>query len=464
MTNTKIEQIRKFLEILSGEVPKHRVLSTEEKPNGKFGEILHELDTDDKFIWYEDDWHEFIGGGPGTPGADGKTAYEHATEKGYEGTEEEFATLLAGLLPSEDIELINNKVTAWDSPTDDQYPSAKLVKETFDGIDVDDKEDKANKVTAWGSPTDEQYPSAKLVKDSLDGIDVGDKEDKSNKITRLSESSTDAQYPSAKAVYNEIQILKKASIIESWDMFSEVTQEGRAGDFVVPGDRFLCGVEFDGVYVPQIVEVLGIGQDETEGGSFNTVTFGFVDVLFEAMFDAPEPENEDSNRKNFGNNNWELSNIRQYLNSEDTPFVYEPQHDVDASPGTGGVYGGNGFLARLHPDLRNVIAPVKKWTSVPDIDGGGDVQTIEKVLLLSRKEINGGIEGTVGNEFVYQRYTNAANADRIKYLGNSANYWWQRSPRVSSSSHVRYVSSNGFANDYYSARHSYGVSPAWVIG
>lgn len=35
-------------------------------------------------------------------------------------------------------------------------------------ITTDNTENKSNKITAWGTPTNEQYPSAKLVKDTLD--------------------------------------------------------------------------------------------------------------------------------------------------------------------------------------------------------------------------------------------------------------------------------------------------------
>ncbi len=58
MTNTKFEQIRQFLEKLAEEAPKYRVLSSEEKPEGKFGEVLKELDTGDTYRWYEAQWNK----------------------------------------------------------------------------------------------------------------------------------------------------------------------------------------------------------------------------------------------------------------------------------------------------------------------------------------------------------------------------------------------------------------------
>lgn len=80
-------------------------------------------------------------------------------------------------------------------------------------------EQTSNKVTSWGNtPSNDNYPSEKLVKDSLDSkasIDsVNRKEDKSNKVTSLSSSSTDTQYPSAKCVYDAVDIIDdKVSVV-----------------------------------------------------------------------------------------------------------------------------------------------------------------------------------------------------------------------------------------------------------
>ena len=48
-------------------------------------------------------------------------------------------------------------------------------------------------------------------------------------------------------------------------------------------------------------------------------------------FDAIEPTNTDGNRKNYGNNNWQYSNIEQFLNSDKESW-YSGQHQYDAPP------------------------------------------------------------------------------------------------------------------------------------
>ena len=69
----------------------------------------------------------------------------------------------------------------------------------------------SNKVTAFSSPTNTQYPSAKLTYDQL-----ALKENVSNKVTTLDENSTDTQYPSAKCVYDIIGNLE--DILEELDI------------------------------------------------------------------------------------------------------------------------------------------------------------------------------------------------------------------------------------------------------
>lgn len=121
-------------------------------------------------------------------------------------------------------EKLANKVTSIDAQsTDTEYPSAKCVYDAIDAVPVitvdsaldaqsanpvengvittalGGKESTTNKVTAFSSPTDTEYPSAKLVDDSL-----ALKEDLANKVTSISAASTDTEYPSAKCVYDLI--------------------------------------------------------------------------------------------------------------------------------------------------------------------------------------------------------------------------------------------------------------------
>ena len=48
-------------------------------------------------------------------------------------------------------------------------------------------------------------------------------------------------------------------------------------------------------------------------------------------FDAAEPDNNDNYSKKSGTNKWQLSNIKQFLNSDQDNW-YHPQHQYDAPP------------------------------------------------------------------------------------------------------------------------------------
>ncbi len=313
--------------------------------------------------------------------------------------------------------------------------------------DIDDLEKVNNKVTEWNSPTDTEYPSAKLVHTGL------------------------------LAFEKDINILLRRSGLlgyvspGGWDEIADITQQGDMHLYHDEGDEFQTALKFGNDWVPAIVRIIGLNKDKlVRDSSAPSTTFEFKDILWRQSFDSREPNNSDSNRKSYGNNNWGWSNLRQYLNSENLTFVYGAKHPADAPPDNYNadslaVYEGPGFLARLDPELASVIAPVKKWTALNTVvDGGGAVETEERVFLLSRKEVGLGDEGTVTNEFVYNFYNGAVNADRIKLEASGSAYpWWLRSPYVSYSHHVRHVNPDGSLHSRV-ARHSYGVAPAFVIG
>lgn len=93
------------------------------------------------------------------------------------------------------LQTIGNKVTSWsNTPSNDKYPSEKLVKNS-----LDEKISKSNisgLIKNDGTIDTTQYLTSHQ--------DISGKEDKSNKVTFLSSSSTDTQYPSAKAVYDAV--------------------------------------------------------------------------------------------------------------------------------------------------------------------------------------------------------------------------------------------------------------------
>ena len=160
-------------------------------------------------------------------------------------------------------------------------------------------------------------------------------------------------------------------------------------------------------------------------------------------------------RMRYGSNLYEISAIRQWLNSEDATFVWQPLglYDMPSS------YTTEGFIYLLDEELQAVIGAVGKQVAKATYDEGGQSLFSDKVFLLSRKEIFGDDEGVVTGEVVYPFWDGSSNEDRIK---GSPSIWWLRSPYVSSAYVARYVSTSGDLYGY-DAIDTRGVAPACVI-
>jgi hypothetical protein len=185
--------------------------------------------------------------------------------------------------------------------------------------------------------------------------------------------------------------------------------------------------------------------------------------------DTLTPVNHHS-RSRYGFNNYLESAIRQFLNSNDTTFVWTPKTNFDRPP-SGTPFTGGGFLKLLDPDLVSVLGAVDKQVARNTVtdDGGQDLFS-DKIFLLSRVEVYGGTEGVTTGENPYPYYASLAPnpttdslAGRIKYLGGSANTWWLRSPIVIHAYYLRCVNASGYVNYYYHAYNTIGLAPACCI-
>ena len=164
-------------------------------------------------------------------------------------------------------------------------------------------------------------------------------------------------------------------------------------------------------------------------------------------------------RMRYGNNNYEISAIRQWLNSESATFTWQPLGLYDM-PST---YETAGFLKLLDAELQAVIGRTDKQVAKATYDGGGQSILSDKVFLLSRVEMGLGTEGVTTGEAVYDFWNGRTNADRIKtYLSGSVGYWWLRSPYVSDTDGLRVVLTSG-ALDGGHATSYLGLAPACVI-
>lgn len=199
----------------------------------------------------------------------------------------------------------------------------------------------------------------------------------------------------------------------------------------------------------------GIYESQTSTTPIETVS------ISEGSAGMELTEINDINRCRYGSNNYVESAIRQWLNSDEAEFIWEPQTDFDRPP-TSSAYG-SGFLHKLDPDLVAVIGKVEKRVARNTVtDEGGQDIFEDKVFLLSRVEVGGGSEGTTTGEEVYPFYDGVDDAGRIKLLNNSPRYWRLRSPNPGGAYNVRSVSTSGAVNSS-TAYSAYGLSPACAI-
>lgn len=247
----------------------------------------------------------------------------------------------------------------------------------------------------------------------------------------------------------------------SWSRVQEIVRAGLAKRYFKVGDQLAS--LYDGKEV--VWDIIGIDFDAPADSSYtHSMTLLPRDCLAGIQFDAAEPTNTDTNRKNNGNNRYIHSAVKQWLNSNQAVFTWSAKHSYDAAPTDSlALYNGPGFLHRLDPELVAVLGAVTKKVARNTVtDGGGQDTFTDKVFLLSSVEVGGDSEGVTTGEETYPFFLNAQESERIKTLDGAASIWWLRSPNVSTSSSVRYVHTSGAVYNY-NARYTCGLVPACCI-
>ena len=156
-------------------------------------------------------------------------------------------------------------------------------------------------------------------------------------------------------------------------------------------------------------------------------------------FDAIEASNPDSNRKQYGNNRYSVSNIDQWLNSTAGAGAwYSKRHDYDAPPTNANVWSNYneydaeaGFLSNFEQAFRNAILDTTIRVAKNTVtDGGGYEDITRKVYLLSNTEVglsneNGIAEGSkwdlFNNDNSRKAYPTAEAVSRSEYTSSSLN-------------------------------------------
>ena len=189
-------------------------------------------------------------------------------------------------------------------------------------------------------------------------------------------------------------------------------------------------------------------------------------------FDAKEPTNPNSDRKNYGNNNWQYSNIEQWLNSDQASW-YSAQHSYDAPPNSANVSDNaydthKGFLYHWSADDKALLKDMTLTLANNTVtDGGGSYTWTGKVFLPTYTQMGFGNTNNISEGIKFSKFTD--NASRIKTINKycidnnkteGTNwYYWMSSGHPSYSCYVRIVDIGGSVIYLTAYSGDYGLAP-----
>ena len=204
-------------------------------------------------------------------------------------------------------------------------------------------------------------------------------------------------------------------------------------------------------------------------------------------FDAAEPTNPNTDRKNSGNNNWQYSNIEQWLNSDQANW-YSAQHQYDAPPNKDNCWQYNngttynaydthkGFLYHWSNEDKALLKDYTLTLANNTVtDGGGSYTWTGKVFLPTYTQMGFGQNNSISEGIKFSKFTDntsrikslhpncAANNEYCKinnYTGGRNYQYWMSSVDPSSSVIVRNVNGGGSVGLMYSADFgNFGLAP-----
>jgi hypothetical protein len=179
-------------------------------------------------------------------------------------------------------------------------------------------------------------------------------------------------------------------------------------------------------------------------------------------------------RNAYGSNRWRDSVPRQWLNSDaeavpssDTTTVsnwWKPATVFDTLPSGAKIAG---FLNGLDSEFVMMLGEIEVKTGLcacDRVDGATYDITHDKVWLQSMTEIFGSNNNDIaeGSQLAY--WVGASDADRIKYEGSTARYWWTCSSNPIFPALIRTIYPSGVLNSgNVSTDSMYGVVPTFCI-
>lgn len=298
-------------------------------------------------------------------------------------------------------------------------------------------------------------------------------------ITVSCTAGTNYTAPSSQSVTVEAKFVSSVLNENDWSVIKSVADASQGANYWAVGDRKAVTVNgtvgtqaINGTYY---VYILGFDHNSSrEGtgitfGTFKTALSGGKDIC---LVDSHYNDYSTGGQKWFNMNHSSNTNSGGWkgcdLRYDVLGSTNSNNNDAGTTTATSPVSGT--LMAALPSDLRAVMKPMTIYT---DNTGGGSntasyvTASVDYLPLLAEFEIFGTRSYANSAEQNYQQqyqYYKNGNS-KVKYRHSSTSstaYWWERSPRYSGSATFCYVTTNGAA-DYFSARDSYGLAPAFRV-
>ena len=285
----------------------------------------------------------------------------------------------------------------------------------------------------------------------------------------------------------EFNITSNTSISGSWDNGTDCPSMVDFGKMSV-GDTFFLGKYQVESETPWDIEWEIVHQTADYQIAITTKIIDF------RAFDAKESSNTDSGRKKYGNNNWSVSNIKQFLNSDQANW-YSAQHTYDAPPSSANVlHYDNGTTYNAYdthkgflyywPDSDKSILKDYTFTLAnnTDTDGGGSYTWTGKVFLPTYTQYYGDPNNSIneGEWFTKFKTTDGRKISSIhekcikyneyaklqNYTTNTTSevFFLLSTASASGSSNLRIANINGIGGGIDGANTSkYGIIPCICI-
>lgn len=222
----------------------------------------------------------------------------------------------------------------------------------------------------------------------------------------------------------------------------------------------------------------------------NSVTLITDKIIKIAGFDANEPNNANSDRKNYGNNRYRTSNLRQWLNSNGAANSWWTAQNLtdgttntnnkDAAPTTANMDNYNGydteagFMTNLSAEFAAALLTTTLTVAKNMVTDGGSSETVQdKIFLASTTEVGLANENSIAEGATLAIFSD--DASRVAYPTSEAVtnstytnsslttskgwYWWLRTPYAADSCHVRGVYAGGALGNRNAGHGSGGVRP-----